>query len=288
VGHAEAHPNIHLHASSNPTRLPAGGGRVLLTYRVSNDGSVPLTDIVLATGSDECPAPELVEGDLNLNSILELNEIWMFGCETLISGTIADAAQVTGRAGDTMVSDDALFVVPVATTIPPAVDVNAAGSFDPSAAVMDTPDVDTSLGLTTLVGFDDCVVGVPYKLADDHDLLTQEDTTVYYCGRDGRRHPFLNANVYRSWFADFKNVVVMERARLLAIPFGEPVTYRPGARMIKRPEASEVYAVARGGLLRWVVSEIVAERLYGRNWRLMIDDMAAAFWSDYVIGEDIK
>ena len=288
VGDPVPHPSIHLHAMSNPARIPYGGGTAYLTYRVYNDGNTPLEDIELLSGSSTCGKPAYQRGDLNADGILDLGEVWYYGCIEHLHETEADAPVVKGRAGTQWVSDDALFIIPVAKSPPPAEDRNAAGAYDPQMAADDTPDIDTALGLPAAAETAACTPGVAYKLPDDKNPRTQEDTTVYYCGRDGKRHAFLNARIFKSWFPDYTNVLVLERKDLEAIPLGASVVYRPGARMVKNTLDSRVYAVTREGGLRWIESEAKAAELYGPKWNTMIDDLPDVFWSDYGYGQFIR
>ncbi|MBU0625041.1 hypothetical protein KKF05_01720, partial [Patescibacteria group bacterium] len=71
------------------------------------------------------------------------------------------------------------------------------------------------------------------------------------------------------------------------IPIGGNITYRPGTRMVKIESDPRVYAIARGGLLRWVQTEAVAAALYGPDWNRMVDDVPVAFWVNYRFGDPI-
>jgi hypothetical protein len=69
---------------------------------------------------------------------------------------------------------------------------------------------------------------------------------------------------------------------------GSNVTYRPGVKMVKFTTVPKVYAVAHGGVLRWVKTENVASDLYGVNWNTKIDDISDAFFANYAFGSDIN
>ncbi|MEY4723578.1 MAG: hypothetical protein RLZZ324_1091, partial [Candidatus Parcubacteria bacterium] len=288
IGKATPHPNIHLHVQSNPARLPYGGGTAYLTYHVTNDGSLPLAHVSLASNSDTCSTPGFTGGDDNEDGILDLTETWTYTCIERLTATEADAPQVRGTYDDHSVSDDALFIIPVATQAPSPVDPTVDGTYVAAVATAGTPDIDTNGAYRTEADVHGCVPGVPYKLADDHDAATQADTAVYYCGRDGMGHVFPNHKIFRSWYPDFTNVLVVDRSTLQGLPLGQPVLYRPGARMIKTVSDPKVYAVARGGILRWITSEAAAEALYGADWRTMVDDVAASVLQSYVIGAPIS
>lgn len=120
------------------------------------------------------------------------------------------------------------------------------------------------------------------------DLLKSSDNpAVYYYGADGKRHAFPNERVYKSWYADFSEVVTVSSADLASITLGSNITYRPGVKMIKLQTVPKVYAVARGGVLRWVQTEEVARSLYGADWNKKIDDVSDALFTDYEEGAPI-
>ncbi len=135
-------------------------------------------------------------------------------------------------------------------------------------------------------------LGIPVhalvKLPDDGNLSTQEDSAVYYIGTDGKRHAFSNSKVYFTWYQDFSQVQVVNLSQLSSIPLGSNVTYKPGVRMVKFTTDPKVYAVDKGGVLRWIASEDLAIALYGNNWNMMIDDVSDAFYVNYTFGNNIN
>jgi hypothetical protein len=194
---------------------------------------------------------------------------------------------VRGRADDVTANDESLFIVPVSETVPLDVDSTASGAYDPDTALRNTPDIDTDLDLSRSATASGCILGTPFKLPSDGNLGTQDDSTVYYCGRDGKRYAFLNAKIYASWFQSFKYILTTAQTEMAKIPLGGVVKYRPGKRLIKSPFDPKVYAVSRGGLLRWVSTESEAAALYGPHWAAFVDDLPEAFVGDYRFGEQI-
>ncbi|MFA6100083.1 MAG: Ig-like domain-containing protein [Patescibacteria group bacterium] len=122
------------------------------------------------------------------------------------------------------------------------------------------------------------------KLMDDSNPNTQEDTAVYYVGEDCMRHPFPNANAYFTWYQSFDSVVSVTSAEMSSLPLGKNVIYRPGARLIKFMTDPKVYAVSKGGVLKWITTEDLAKVLYGQGWNQMIDDIPDAFFTNYIFG----
>lgn len=111
---------------------------------------------------------------------------------------------------------------------------------------------------------------------------------VYYYGSDGKRHPFPNAKVYFTWYADFSTVQEISSAAMANLPLGKNVNYRPGLRMVKFQTVPKVYVVGRYGVLRWVTSEAIAIALYGSDWNQKIDDISDVFYTNYTFGADIN
>ncbi|MBI4433674.1 M23 family metallopeptidase [Candidatus Uhrbacteria bacterium] len=112
-------------------------------------------------------------------------------------------------------------------------------------------------------------------------------TAVYYCGADGKRYVFPNQKVYASWYANFSAVQKMTDLEMAMIPIGGNVTYKPGMRLVKIATDPKVYAVDRGGTLRWVTSSTVAAKLYGVQWAKHVEDIPDTFFVNYRVGESV-
>lgn len=126
------------------------------------------------------------------------------------------------------------------------------------------------------------------KLPNDGDPLTTSDAAIYYFGGDGKRYVFPNDKTYKTWYADYANVKVIELDQLGGIPIGGNVTYRPGVKMVKVTTDPKVYAVSKNGILRAIKSEAVAASLYGANWNQQVHDLPDAFFVNYKVGADIN
>ncbi|MBU0648983.1 hypothetical protein KJ969_02675 [Patescibacteria group bacterium] len=126
------------------------------------------------------------------------------------------------------------------------------------------------------------------KLPDDQDPNTQIDSTVYYYAVDGQRYVFSNEKCFFTWYMDYSELQIVNAATMAEIPLGGNITYKPGVKLIKFPSDLKVYAVARGGTLRWVQTDQLARLLYGNDWYINdLEDVSEAFYQNYVIGEDI-
>lgn len=161
----------------------------------------------------------------------------------------------------------------------PVVDETVEGPYDVETAETATPTVNVDRALPTVYPEETlCTAGTVFKGTED---------TVYYCARDGYRYVFPHRKVYMSWFKDFSHVIPLSDATVGKIQIGGNVTYKPGSRLIKTVTDPKVYAVSRGGTLRHVKDEGVAERIYGTDWAKKVDDISDAFFADYSVGEQI-
>ncbi len=113
-------------------------------------------------------------------------------------------------------------------------------------------------------------------------------SAVYYCGVDGKRYVFPNAKTHDTWYSSFNGVIELDDATISQIPLGGNVTYRPGVKLVKIQTDPKVYAVAGGGVLRWIKTEAAARALYGDDWNQKVDDVPDAFFVNYVVGEPIE
>lgn len=119
-------------------------------------------------------------------------------------------------------------------------------------------------------------------------LIKGSGSTVYYFGANGRRFVFPNEKTYFTWYTDFSGVTQISDGQLATIPLGGNVTYRPGRKMIKITTDPKVYVVDQGSILRHVMSEQLAETLYGLSWKNQIDDVPDAFFVNYRSGTGIQ
>lgn len=152
-------------------------------------------------------------------------------------------------------------------------------TYDAAAALANNPDFNTDMNLPAAPPFTAwCVSG---------SLIKGSGSAVYYCGNDGKRYVFVNDKAYFSWYPDFSTVQTISDETLAQISIGGNVTYRPGVRLVKSQSDTKVYAIARGGVLRWIMTEGIAARLFGANWNQQIDDISDAFFVNYKIGAPI-
>jgi len=170
--------------------------------------------------------------------------------------------------------------IAAAETSAPAVGSGGAGVYTPAQATIDTPTINVDKEL---------VPPPPEQpaLCESGSLIKGSGTAVYFCGKDGKRYVFVNQKVFLSWYKDFSSVKVVTDAVLAQIRLGGNINYKPGVKMVKIQTDPKVYAVARGGLLRWVSTEAVALKLYGADWNKKIDDVPDSFFFSYKMGPPV-
>src|SRR3989344_1940699 len=122
---------------------------------------------------------------------------------------------------------------------------------------------------------------------DGHVIKRKSHATLYYVAADGKRYVFPNGKTYDTWFTDYSNITELNDSQLATMPLAGNVTYRPAVIQVIIDTDPKVYAVAQDGTLRWVTSEALAQKLYGDNWNLLIDDIPDAFFANYKIGQRI-
>lgn len=118
-------------------------------------------------------------------------------------------------------------------------------------------------------------------------LIKGSSSSVYYVW-EGKRWVFPNEAVYFSWYRDFGSVATVADTDLSALPLGGNITFRPGSKLVKLQSEPKTYAVAPGGVLRWVTSEEAAAALYGPAWAGEVRDLSDAFFLDYRVGEPVS
>lgn len=116
VGTPIVPPLIHLTKIPNPLTLLAGGGMVTYTKKITNPGTVALSNVRLT--DDKCSPITYVSGDINEDSKLDASEAWTYTCRTMITETTTNTAIASGEANGLSVRDFAVATVIVAAAAP--------------------------------------------------------------------------------------------------------------------------------------------------------------------------
>lgn len=110
-------PLINVTKIPSPLTLPLGGGSVTYTYNVTNIGTVPMDNVLLV--DNKCSAVNFISGDTNNNSLLDINEAWIYRCTKVVSQTETNTATVRGFHGGIDAYDIAAATVVVGIPLPP-------------------------------------------------------------------------------------------------------------------------------------------------------------------------
>ena len=116
VGKPVVPPLIHITKVPNPLKLAAGGGWVTYTKKVTNPGTVALSNVRVT--DDKCSPIKYISGDTNHNSKLDTSETWTYTCRTKLTKTTVNTAVATGQANGLTARDFAIATVVVAPAVP--------------------------------------------------------------------------------------------------------------------------------------------------------------------------
>lgn len=115
VGVPVVPPLIHVTKVPSPLVLSAGGGTVKYTNKVTNPGTVALSNVRLA--DDKCKPVKYISGDTNSDSKLDTTETWTYTCSDKLTKTTVNTVTASGDANGLTARDFAIATV-IATTIP--------------------------------------------------------------------------------------------------------------------------------------------------------------------------
>ncbi len=118
-------PLINVTKIPSPLNLPGGAGVVTYTYVATNIGPVAMSNVWVK--DNKCNANNflnLISGDNNNNSMLDLNEAWIYSCTKTVSQTETNTATARGfyNGWDTYDTANATVVVG-ASVVPPLIHI---------------------------------------------------------------------------------------------------------------------------------------------------------------------
>ena len=115
VGAPIVPPLIHVTKIPNPLALRSGAGIVTYTEKITNPGTVALSNVSLM--DDKCSPMKYISGDTNGNSKLDTIETWTYTCRTNLTKTTTNTARASGQANGLTARDFAIATV-VVTNVP--------------------------------------------------------------------------------------------------------------------------------------------------------------------------
>ncbi len=116
VGAPVVPPLIHVTKLPSPLALGAKGGLITYTEKVSNPGTIALSNVQL--NDDTCAPMVRISGDTNGDNKLDPSETWTYTCQAMLAKTTTNTAIATGEANGMTVRDFAIATVVVAAAAP--------------------------------------------------------------------------------------------------------------------------------------------------------------------------
>jgi uncharacterized repeat protein (TIGR01451 family) len=116
VGTPVVPPLIHVTKVPSPLTLPAGGGAVTFTEKITNPGTVALSNVILT--DDKCSPMAFISGDADADGFLDPTETWTYTCSSNLTKTTTNTARASGEANGLTVRDLAVATVVVASAVP--------------------------------------------------------------------------------------------------------------------------------------------------------------------------
>ncbi|MBN1584999.1 DUF3494 domain-containing protein [Candidatus Uhrbacteria bacterium] len=151
VGLPVVPPLIHVTKIPNPLVLSVMGGRVTYTNKVTNPGTVSLSNIRLT--DDRCGSAEYVSGDANGDLRLDPSETWTYTCSDNLTETTVNTVTASGDANGLTARDFAVATVVVNAAVPklPNTGFPSSGTNAPRNAVVIPIGIFAALSLTYLI-----------------------------------------------------------------------------------------------------------------------------------------
>lgn len=116
VGVPVVPPLIHVTKVPSPLVLSAMGGVVTYNNKVTNPGTVALSNVRLT--DDKCGPVKYISGDTNGNSKLDTTETWTYTCQTKLTNTTVNTVTASGEANGLTAKDFAIATVVLSASVP--------------------------------------------------------------------------------------------------------------------------------------------------------------------------
>ena len=119
-------------------------------------------------------------------------------------------------------------------------------------------------------------------------LVTSPLHTSVYEIRDGKRHGFFSADVYHTWYSDFKGVRTVSVQELESIELGDPMPIKQSTKLLKFPLNPNVYAVTDYAYIQHIPDEQTAISHFGSLWASTIIELPELFYLFYEKGPGLE
>lgn len=117
--------------------------------------------------------------------------------------------------------------------------------------------------------------------------------TVYFVTESFTRKPYFDQATFFTWADSFDEVQVVTDATLPELELEGPMTPKAGVVLVKIKSDDKVYAIEENDedpytpTLRWILTEEVAQSLYGTNWSEYVIDIDQALYQVFTMGTDV-
>jgi hypothetical protein len=113
----EPTPLIDFTKVPNPLSLPSGPGSVAYTYTATNIGETAVRNVVVE--DNKCNPVEFVSGDSNNDSMLDVDETWVYRCTETVPQTVTNIASLRAISDNWSGYDTASATVVVGVPLTP-------------------------------------------------------------------------------------------------------------------------------------------------------------------------
>jgi len=124
--------------------------------------------------------------------------------------------------------------------------------------------------------------------AYEGQLITSPVHTSVYKVENGKRRPFFNEPLYKTWYSDFDSVKTITVEEVEAIELGNPMPIKPNTKLLKFPLNPKTYAVTSDDTIQHIPDEETAITLFGTNWAYQIIELPEIYYLFYTKGPALQ
>ncbi|PIR04063.1 MAG: hypothetical protein COV59_02670 [Candidatus Magasanikbacteria bacterium CG11_big_fil_rev_8_21_14_0_20_39_34] len=118
----------------------------------------------------------------------------------------------------------------------------------------------------------------------DGTLITSPKHSSVYLVEGGKRRPFINESIYKTWYSNFKSVKTVSVEDVEAIELGDPMPIKSGTKLLKFPLNPKIYAVTKDSYIQHIPDVYTAQMLFGANWGNEIIEIPEVYYLFYEKG----
>jgi cysteine-rich repeat protein len=240
-------------------------------------------------GVETCDDGNVVSGD-GCSSVCKIEPI-VCGNAKIETGETCDDANTVAGDGCSATCQTETVTTPAEPTDEPVTDPNQSEEPATEETPTETPVEDTP---TDTPG-QSPVLGPYWQPVLGNYVRSEFSTTVYYLDTDPTtgvtvRRPFLDSQTYFTYESNFDAVHLVKEADLNAIPLDGVMLPKPGVVLIKLLSNHDVHTleiVDGVPTLHWIVTEELAQNIFGPDWADYVMDSDPALWDRFVQGTPI-